>query len=254
MTRERFCTLILTLAIVATSTACSKHTYFSEGTEFTYRFTDANNAPIGAIWPDPRIPLIVQVKYLSKDIAGSRPYAETALYFEMVDKGSQLNLLMPSVIADRIELDSGIVYRIVAQVVHGWPTAYGLIISQGWEVIFIGIADSQAFPNITIDDEFLPISNLPMKVEKTRVLTNHYVDGDADTFFSRKTNTEITFSLDGKSVAMHQGELSLIGDYKISLLIAREVQYKRNVYDAGVNEISYTVNRIGESKPLTTAN
>jgi hypothetical protein len=82
---------------------------------------------------------------------------------------------------------------------------------------------------------------IPITAIQSNLLTEHYIDGNKDVFWDRKTNTEISFTIDGNSINLHQGQSAVLDDFNITLLIARQIQYKPNVYDAGQNGISYLI-------------
>ncbi|MFC1978174.1 leucine-rich repeat domain-containing protein [Chloroflexota bacterium] len=225
------------------------HNYFPENNEFVFRVTGANDAIYGVNQVNLSYSGI-QAKYTSQDILNDEldGAQQACVYrFETVDTGSQINILIPAEVSDDLKLTTGIVYRIVYQIQQGWPTAYGLVIMDRSEVVFAGITDWRVNGNIKIDDSFLPILSPPIKIEQTKVLTDHFTEGSDS--FERITNTEVCFSISGKSITLHQGEAAMLDNYKIRLLIARETKYRPGVLDAGINGVSYTILRIGGSAP-----
>jgi Leucine-rich repeat (LRR) protein len=220
-----------------TNTVPDSHYYFPEESEFTYRIISANQEQDS----------IIQAKYKSQETNSSDKYhPQTVYHFNTIDTESQVNLWIPSEIAE-IKLTPEMEYQIISQIQPGWPFSYGLIIAQGGNIVFLGISDGQ---HITIDDRFLPELFPTLKIEQTRVLTDHYIENINQ--FIRLTNTEIKFSLGDSSVTSHQGESARLGDFQINLRIARKAEYKQGYYDAGVNGLSYTISRVTDIISPTT--
>ncbi len=52
---------------------------------------------------------------------------------------------------------------------------------------------------------------------------------------------EVTFSLVGERVVLHQGQSGSLGQFEVNLLVARSVEYSGRCMDAGINGFSFTV-------------
>jgi hypothetical protein len=155
-----------------------------------------------------------------------------------------VNLLIPTNTGEVIDFVPDAEYQINYQIMGGWPTSYGLVITQGRKLIFQGVTDWQVIGNIHLEDSTLMQVSSQFKVEQGRVLSNHYIANPGDAY-QRMTNIEVVFSLDGNSVTMHQGEAGLLGDFQVNLLVARIIKYRPQVTDAGVNGVSYTITKKG---------
>jgi hypothetical protein len=261
MFKKRFLTILITLLALALvgvsvpviikhwpqiSNYSKDHNYFVELPEFTLRITDDpnNTQPFEAKVS----PVTMLATYVKQDTVidmreSNSPWVlakKTAYIFNntvanVTTSNNTTFLLIPPDIADNIELIPGEVYEINYQIQYGWPDVYRLIIYKDDNVIFAGLSDW------SIDGRFNLNKLIPIKVKQNKVLTNHYIDGDDGDFYIRITNTEITFDLDGDSTNLHQGQSATLGDYDITLLIAREIEYKPNWYDVGQNCISYVI-------------
>ena len=191
---------------------------------------------------------IVITKYMEQELIDSVPFPYTRYYFETLDTGESVVLQIPCGVADGIKLVPDTVYRVISEIKD--EGLWGLIIYQDTEFIFAGITDHPDYGWVTIDDSFSQV-----KAEQTRILTNHYItsSGDDDECWDRITNTEITFSLNGDSVTLHQGQSAVLGDYGINLMIARDVQYTNRCVDFGFHAMSYTISRASEFTPPETS-
>lgn len=221
------------------------HDFYPEKQQFTYSIFD----PIGRNLAISKEPLTIQAEYIDQYSVDSSNGAWTAYRFLMTDTNMQISLLVPVDVADDIRLISGEVYQIISESYPGWPPTYGLIISRDADLLFVGIADWQLDGRINIDDAFFPISNQPITIKQTRILTDNYIEHKFGESICTTTNTEIIFSSNGKSVTLHQGESAILGDYDVNLLVAREIQWVNPPTDAGQNGISYTITRVSESEP-----
>jgi hypothetical protein len=215
------------------------HDYYRELTEFTVRVTDDPNStkPFTATYE----PVSFQSKYIQQssvnDLREAKDHQQkTAYLFEKVDTHEKVYLLFPPGLADAIDLTPGEIYRIDYQILYGWPNAYGLIIKQEDSFIFAGISD---WLNTVLNINSL----LPIKVQLSRVLTDNYIEGESYESFLRKTNTEISFLLNGDSISLHQGQSSILNGFEIKLLVARDIQYNPNWVDAGQVGLSYVISR-----------
>lgn len=184
-------------------------------------------------------------RYVSQDTGkymGQYPNG-TFYHFELVDTGMRVDLSVPSGVAEDLKtlLVPGTVYRIDIQILPGWPFAYGLLITHDSTLDFLGVAEGNlSNRHITIEST-LPVS-FSLNIVLSNVLTDRYIENVGQ--FTRLTNDEIKFSLGDSSVILHQGESSMLGSYKIDLLVAQEQVYKPYIYDAGTNAFSYTIARI----------
>jgi hypothetical protein len=221
------------------------HDFYPEKQQFTYGIFD----PTGRNLASSKEPLTIQAEYIDRDSVDSSDGAHIAYRFLMTDANTQISLLIPADVTDDIRLISGEVYQIISESYPGWPPTYGLIISRDADLLFAGIADWQLDGRINIDDAFFPISNKPITIQQTRVLTDNYIEHRLGESICTTTNTEIIFSSNGKSVTLHQGESAILGDYDVNLLVAREIQWVNPPTDAGQNGISYTITKVSESKP-----
>ncbi len=234
--------LVFTLMVISSCTSTTNntigHNYFPELPEFTFWLTE-DPYKYNRL-PDTPLSSPTEVKYLEKRIIDDKPDAYTqvtAYVFTTIPNDTKLYLIIPSGAHDTINLVPGETYQIDYFILFGWPNLYSLIINQGEPVIFEGLSAG------AIDGRRSMNGTPTIRVNMSRVLEGNYIDGESDDFWDRKTNTEIEFTLDGNSVILHQGESSLLGDYKITLLIAREIEYKPNWYDYGQNSISYVISR-----------
>ena len=236
--------LLFVFALMAISCCTSTnsdtigHNYFPELTEFTFWITEDPNDVFGL----PHYPLTppIEARYLEQEIIIKKINIDTqllAIEFTTIPNNAQLYLLIPSGVIDTLNLIPGEIYQIDYKFQYGWPSIYRLIINKGETVIFAGLADWFVDGTLNMNDM------IPIQVNKNRVLEDNYIDGESDDFWERKTNTEIEFTLNGNSVILHQGESSSLGDYKVILLIALDIQYKPNWYDSGQNSISYVISK-----------
>jgi hypothetical protein len=229
-------TLISVSACTSNGSTTDDHGYYKEQTEFTLRVTDdpSNVEPVELL------PVVVQARYICKDTVVDKRESDskkTAYIFE-TDTSDTVYLLIPPGIADNINLIPDERYQIDYQIQYGWPNIYRLIISMEDAVIFAGLSDWTVNGRLNMNEL------IPVKITQNRLLPNHYIDGESDGPWSRKTNVEITFTLNGNSVTLHQGQSSSLGEYEVKLLIAREIEYNPNWYDVGQNGISYIVSKI----------
>jgi hypothetical protein len=217
------------------------HKYFRELPQFEFGITgtpdDLRN--INSTFPSP-----LQVKYVKQDTvidkkesSGQNVIMKTSYIFSTNISSPSIYMKIPPGIADTINLIPGDEYTIDHQIGYGWPTVYRLIIYRENVMIFTGVSDW------TVDGRLNPNKLIPVKIQQNKLLSGNYVDGKSEDFWERKTNTEIMFTLDENSVYLHQGQVTILGDYEIKLLFAREIQYKSGWYDVGQNAISYVIYR-----------
>lgn len=165
-----------------------------------------------------------------------------AYHFEEATQG-EIFVLLPASVKDKTLFTPGIEYSISYERQVGWPTVYGMIISEEADLVFAGITDWEINGIIDIDDEIFPALNQPIFVKQARVLADNYWESRWKNSVYRKTNTEITFSLNGESVTLHQGEPAILGAYYVKLLVARTTSWVNGPTDAGQNGISYIITR-----------
>jgi hypothetical protein len=222
---------------IATEIA-TDHNYFPELPQFTFLVTDNPNNT-GA-FPAQLQPGTMQARFIEKksviDMRESKTQ-KTAYVFNKMSTGELVYILIPPGIADNIKLIPDDDYFIVYETNYGWPSTYGLIISKEEKLIFGG--ESAWSPNRRVRIS----SQLPFTVNQTRFLTNNYIKGESSDFWEKKNNTEISFTYNGNSVNLHQGQSSTLDGYDIKLLIARDIQYKSGWYDVVQNSISYVISR-----------
>jgi hypothetical protein len=236
--------IVLALALVSLSTyiiikkaSNPDHDYYPELTEFTYRITNYPDVYTSDYMSPIISPIIAE--YVKQELSGPEQggVIYTEYIFKPVSGNAQMALRIPMGAADNISMVAGEEYKIDHVYYAGWPYIYHFIIYENESVIFLGITDW------SINNRFYLSDFLPIKIEQTKILTNHYIIGGESDFWTRKTNTEITFTLDGKSVTLHQGQSAILGDYNITLLIAREIEYPPICYDCAQNGISYVISR-----------
>ena len=218
------------------------HGYYKELTEFKFRITDyPDDTEYFISFPSPITAKYVKQEEVIDERESNIPYFEIrkmAYIFTESSNNTQISVLIPLGVADDIKMIPGEIYKIEYQKQYGFPEGYSLYfltIQKGTNVIFLGLSDWDINYKYHLSD-FLPI-----QASQTRVLSDHYIDGDFG--WLRMTNTEIMFVLDGESVKLHQGQSAGLGDYEITLLIAREVEYDPKAYDAGQKSISYVISR-----------
>jgi len=222
------------------------HNYYEELTEFKFRITDypddteylINNQYIN--YPSPIIAKYVKQEEVIDERESNIPYFEIhkmAYIFVESSNNTQISVLIPLGVADNIEMAPDEEYIIDYAIHPGWPDTYRLVIHKDQSVIFVGISDWDINSQFNLSD-FLPVT-----VEETKILTDHYISGGKEDFWTRKTNTEIRFSLNGDPIYVHQGQSGTLGEYDITLLIARETEYRPMCYDCGKNSISYVISR-----------
>lgn len=212
------------------------HGYYKELTEFKFNI---KNFPDGTTaWIDYPSPILA--KYIKQESFGPEyGITYTTYIFQQTIDNTQIGLFIPLGAADNINMIPGEQYKIDYQIHPGWPSTYRLIIYTDDTVIFIGISDW------SVNNNYYLTETMPIIIEQTKILTNHYHEGGKGDFWIRKTNTEIKFTLDTDSINLHQGQSMALGDYDITLHIAREIEYKPNWYDVGQNGISYVIVKRG---------
>jgi hypothetical protein len=236
--------IILLIGGVAAFLIFSGSLYYKEDSEFKFVLKDTNGDFVseyqnhsGEIIPT------FEGEFVEKeDDTDHVSYREQTSVFHFRDKDTGLgrDLFIPYSLSKDIICTPGINYRIYYQVMFGWPSVYCLIISQGNALVFMGITDWNIDGNISLDDSFFKFSNPSIRV----------IQGGKLWFRSkimeyiRATNIEMEFIIDGESVRMHQGDSKEIGNYKINLMVARDIEYIYQVLDGGANSISYTITRI----------
>jgi hypothetical protein len=209
------------------------HYYYPELSEFTVSVTDDPNSTV-AITSYP-FPSPFKGTYVNQQfVTDMRASIEKTAYIFKTDSNANAYLLITKGIADSISLVLGETYQITYDILRGWPFGYQLIITKADELVFSGISTGKS-SNPSLN------GLIPITVTQSKVLTDNYVFGSDDSFWLKKTNTEITFTLNENSIALHQGQSATLGEYNITLLIARKIDYEPNVYDAGQNSLSYII-------------
>jgi hypothetical protein len=225
-----------TIPATTTNVSTVGHHYFTESNEFTINITDDLNSSSERGYP---FPSQFEGRFVSQEVVIDKRASnteKTAFIFE-TDNGSKAYILIPKGIVDSVNMLPTKIYQINIALAAGWPFGYRLVINRETELVFAGISIESFDSRLTLE------GLIPITANLSKILKDNYVDGSEDVFWDRKTNTEITFTLDGYSVVLHQGQSAMLGDYQITLLIARQIQYKPNVYDAGQNGVSYVIIR-----------
>jgi hypothetical protein len=186
-----------------------------------------------------------QAKYLGR--------FDTGYNFELVEANTPWSIGFSSRKNYEIKLTQGMTYLISSQFAAGFPSAYGLIISQANEIIFAGVTDWDLDGIITVDNGFWPLAYPTFDVKLDRVLKDNYMEIDNESEFIKVTNLEVQFTLGDKTFSMHQGQSAILGDYKIDLMLAadHDVKYKKLVADGGSNGFSFVLTKLVESEPLS---
>lgn len=220
------------------------HNYFYPEEEFSFQMKSSNNM---------NNLIILQAKYITKRyIKQYTPSSDqVSCDFEVIDSHTPISILFPYEKIYEINLDPGVTYRIISQINAGFPSAYGLIIFQDYEIIFTGITDWAVDGYIGIDNVFWPNAFPSINMKQGSLLQDNYLEYDNESMFIRSTNLEIQFSLGDKTFTLHQGQSANLGDYKIDLMLAviRYTRYKREVVDGGSNGFSFMLSKLVESEP-----
>jgi hypothetical protein len=239
--------LVLLAAGAAVFMIFSGSLYFKEGEEFRFNLRDANDELIfeysdvyGNMLSEFDV-LFLEKEYVIRDKYTSQP--AVLFHFNNQNDGSPVTLSLPESLAEDISLTPGTTYRMLPQLKMGWPSAYCLIITRGQDLVFMGIADWDIDGIITIEDEYCQFITPSINVEQLGKLA---LRTRTDPPY-RMTDTELEFRIGDETVRMHQGESSEIGDYRIKLMVARDVEYTYEIIDGGVNKISYTITRINRT-------
>ena len=178
-----------------------------------------------------------QARFVRDDIVIDRldGIKKSGYIFTAVDSNSPIYLLFPIGTADNLKLVLGEVYSLDYEVHYGWPTTMGLKVTEGSALIFAGVTDYAVNQTVKL------AGTLPVSVNQARVLAGNYINGTDSAPWVRKTNTEITFALNGRSADLHQGQTYLLNGYEITLLIAEQTEYKPGWLDVAQPGISYTI-------------
>jgi hypothetical protein len=210
------------------------HGYYPELNEFTVDITDdpiSSGPRNGDPFTSP-----FQGAYLNREVVIDQrsEIEKTALIFQTAAAG-RAYVLIPRGMADNVKLVPGETYQIKYDIIHGWPFGYRLVINQGSALALAGVAMG------SLDSEWSLNGLIPIMSTLSRIMAENYVDGPEDAFWARKTNVEVTFKIGENIVNLHQGQSTLLGNFEITLLIARQIQHKPNVYDANQNNFSYVI-------------
>jgi hypothetical protein len=220
----------------------TRHNYFDSGEEFSFRI-QVEGSQYNDLSSFKK--LFFQAKFIANQI--------TRYDFETVDTHLPFNLSFSSGMRYDLKLIPGTTYCIFIQLAMGFPSAYGLIISNGPEIIFAGVTDWCLDGIITIDNGFFPIGFPSMNVIQKDLMRDNYYEYNSSAEFTRITNLEIQFFLNDKIFTMHQGQSADLGDYKVDLLfaISRNTQYKVSVADGGINTFSFVIAKRIKSIPTS---
>lgn len=168
---------------------------------------------------------------------------EVSYHFNSSSGDGQLLLRVPEAFSRDLAFEEGSSYTLYYQVMHGWPSVYGLVVLHENEVVFIGITDIFIDYKINPQETLYPEFDQLFRVEQTAVLDNHFITSRQ--CYDRITNTEVTFTHNEDSLSLHQGQSGQLGDYQVKLLIARKVDYAEGCYDTGLTGISYIITKSG---------
>lgn len=209
--------------------------FFEAGPEFWLDVVEprsATNEILLENWPR----WVGTATYVGEDEPQSE--REVRLRFELENLDDPLVVALSRVDGERISLRQGSAYDVAIQVLHGWPSTFGLMIGEGDELVFEGVSDWQLGKQISVG------TLSPFEVRQERMLEDHFQRPEA--CWEQITNTEIGFTLGESSLTLHQGESGVLGAYEIRLAVAREVEYSKTntCLDAGLNQISYSISRM----------
>lgn len=126
-------------------------------------------------------------------------------------------------------------YRFIAEITGGWPSAYGLIIKRHGDLLFEGITDWELKKQICIYDS----SQIDVSLNKVLANRTHVTK----TCKKKLTNLEMRFSAGSEGIDLRQGEYGRLKAWEIILGLAREVEYRSDCLDDGINGISFTIVR-----------
>lgn len=224
----------------------TRHNYFDPGEQFSFRIKvegSQNDNDLSRVNK-----FVLQAKFIANQI--------TSYDFETIDTHVRFNLSFPSGLRYDLKLIPGATYFIFIQLAIGFSSsAYGLIISNGPEIIFAGVTDYGLDGIITIDNGFFPIGFPSMNVIQKDLMRDNYFEINSDIQFGRTTNLEVQFILNDKIFTMHQGQSADLGDYKVDLLLAAsgEMHFKVMVTDAGGSgdSISFVIAKRVDSVPIS---
>lgn len=221
--------LVLCIMIVCPLlfSACH-HEYYPEGTEFRAYISGTED-----------LPTTFEGIFHSMEIANR----EVSYRFHSSSGNGQLLLNLPEAFSPDLVFQKDLTYTIHNQVLHGWPSLYGLVVLHENEVMFIGVTDMFIGDKIKLGETLYPEFNQFFHVEQTAILDNHFITSRQ--CYDRITNTEITFTRNGDSISLHQGQSGQLGNYQVKLNIARQVEYAEGCYDAGLTGISYLIIKSG---------
>lgn len=160
------------------------------------------------------------------------------VYRFLKEPGQDVFLLyIPDNAADTLPLQAGTEYFILYNAVCCGYNYESLYIFEDNTLIFAGVTDWSPDGAFEDYEQYLPFS-----VKQTALLTSHR-QGKYECVDS-KTNTEITFtSKSGEKLTMHQGQSGELGDYKIHLRIAQDVELSGECPDYTETQFSYTITK-----------
>lgn len=206
------------------------HDYFHESREFVCGLRGLDEPGVSR---DRRMIHAVFLQHIPR-MTDHRAYDDYR--FDWPDMGQAFTLGIASGLSWPLSLIPGETYDLIVEFQPGWPCAYGLIIQQMGELVFQGLTHGRVDGVVSSD------SRSPVKVSQTRLLEERYLKSDWSCY-GKITNVEVTFSLAGDRVVLHQGQSGRLGQYEVNLLVARSVEYSGRCLDAGINGFSFTVSR-----------
>jgi len=221
------------------------HGYFHEGPEFRYYIKG-----LGASRVSQPVQM-VRAAFLQRIPRKTDNWVSDDYRFDWLATGEPFTLVVSSGLSQPLNVIPGTVYDLVLETQSGWPSAYGLIIKQNGALVFQGLTDWKADGVVSTD------GLSPIRASQTRVLTDHYMKS-GNPCYGKITNVEITFSFASERLALHQGQSSRVilhqgqsrrpGQYELTLLVARAIEYSDRCLDTGMNGISFTVSRKGREQ------
>ncbi|MBC8346963.1 MAG: hypothetical protein ISR89_08690 [Candidatus Marinimicrobia bacterium] len=154
--------------------------------------------------------------------------------FDFLDLGNNDTVsFIISEIKKAIPLIKGETYKISRQIMHGWPSSYGLIIQKNGDLIFEGITDVELGNRISIIDS----TNISVALNKTLKKQNK-----TDMCGVKHTNITLKFMDGNDSVVLGQNESAQFKDWNLYVGLARKLDYSDNgCLDNGMNRISFTL-------------
>lgn len=212
--------------------ACG-HEYYPEGPEFEAHIS----RPVKTLDTIQGSYRIIQGSYNNMETVDQ---IESYSFDSLSDNG-QFELKIPSAFSRDLAFEEGSSYTLYYQVMYGWPSVYGLVVLHENDVVFIGVTDIFINYFIKPQETLYPAFNELFRVEQTAVLNDRFITSRQ--CYDRITNTEVTVTHNGDSITLHQGQSGQLGDFRVELNIAREVDYAEGCFDSVLTGISYIITK-----------